>query len=180
MILGFSTKFPKGKGILSNTETHFPERVIRSLTIPEYKKMILFDLFYKTKHEDEWLSLSRFQNLSPKKHTIRIDKNNRWNIDREIDFFIGVRTKNMFRFAPKTKVVSIQSIEIFKVAYVDTPYTVKVNGKCYQVSIDGKCLLKSDIKALAVNDGFDTVLEFFEWFNEDFSGKIIHWTNLKY
>ena len=33
---------------------------------------------------------------------------------------------------------------------------------------------------LAINDGFESLKHFFEYFNEDFEGKIIHWTDLKY
>ena len=33
---------------------------------------------------------------------------------------------------------------------------------------------------LAVNDGFDGLKEFFQFFDRDFSGKIIHWTTQKY
>lgn len=36
------------------------------------------------------------------------------------------------------------------------------------------------VEVLAKNDGFSGVKEFFEWFSEDFKGKIIHWTDLKY
>lgn len=28
--------------------------------------------------------------------------------------------------------------------------------------------------------GFDSVKDFFRYFNKDFKGKIIHWTDLKY
>jgi hypothetical protein len=33
---------------------------------------------------------------------------------------------------------------------------------------------------LARNDGFDSVEDFFSFFPEDFKGKIIHWTDLRY
>lgn len=36
------------------------------------------------------------------------------------------------------------------------------------------------IEKIAINDGFDSVDDFFSWFKDDFTGKIIHWTNLKY
>ena len=36
------------------------------------------------------------------------------------------------------------------------------------------------MKDLARNDGFDSIQAFFEWFKEDFEGKIIHWTDLRY
>jgi hypothetical protein len=66
------------------------------------------------------------------------------------------------------------------VARVDTPYTYKVDNKTYQIVVDGNCLNKNISEQLAINDGFETVEHFFRWFNEDFSGKIIHWTDLRY
>jgi len=36
------------------------------------------------------------------------------------------------------------------------------------------------LKTLARNDGFESVDDFFKWFNADFQGKIIHWTDFKY
>ena len=48
------------------------------------------------------------------------------------------------------------------------------------VIIDGRYLNYDEIKILSLNDGFDSVQQFFKWFNKDFEGKIIHWTKLKY
>lgn len=33
---------------------------------------------------------------------------------------------------------------------------------------------------LAINDGFESIDDFFNYFNEDTTGKIIHWTDLEY
>lgn len=33
---------------------------------------------------------------------------------------------------------------------------------------------------LANNDGFDTTDDYFKWFNRDWRGSLIHWTDLKY
>lgn len=41
----------------------------------------------------------------------------------------------------------------------------------------------NDNKQIGFNQdkqGFDTIEEFFAYFNEDFVGKIIHWTDLRY
>jgi len=37
-----------------------------------------------------------------------------------------------------------------------------------------------EIERLAENDGFNTASDFLEWFDHDFTGKIIHWTDYKY
>lgn len=176
MILGFSTKFPKGKGILSGRKTLFPEKIIRSIQyLEEYKKMTLFDLLNEQKKEEDWIDISDFQDLKPKKHTIREDSKNRWKIGNVIDFFIDVRTKNMFRFAPKLAVKSIQSIEITYDEEICEAFAVEP-----VIFIDKKPIHLNDYDVLAENDGFKDSQEFCHWFNEDFKGKIIHWTNLKY
>lgn len=128
----------------------------------------------------------------PKLHTIREDKTNRWKAGMMIDFFINARTKNMFRFAPRVPVISIQKINIYRrddlpaslhigeKYIVDFPFEGEIYQLVYMIKIDDKWLSYDQIKELAKNDGFDTPEDFFAWFNKDFSGKIIHWTDLKY
>ena len=41
-------------------------------------------------------------------------------------------------------------------------------------------LKKEYNKTLAKNDGFENEEDFWQWFNEPFSGVIIHWTNFVY
>ena len=114
----------------------------------------------------------------PKLHTIREDKNDRWKVGNEIHFYINCRQPNMFLFAPVLPVVSTQKVEIKWIGFVsgDRPW-VKVDGKSiYTVDqIETHKMLE-----LAQNDGFDTVEAFFEYFNEEFKGKIIHWTDKRY
>jgi hypothetical protein len=40
--------------------------------------------------------------------------------------------------------------------------------------------LEQDLNKLSKNEGFNLVDDFFRFFNKDFEGKIIHWTNYKY
>lgn len=119
--------------------------------------------------------IGAFAEKHMKLHTIREDKNNRWKVGTNIDFFINARQKSMFRFAPVLPVVSIQNIEI--VYKFDLPVLFIDEIQFYNPHI------KSDIPRmllLANNDGFDSVDEFFHYFNKDFKGKIIHWTDIKY
>jgi hypothetical protein len=124
----------------------------------------------------------------PKLHTIREDKTNRWKAGVIIDFFINARTKKMFRFAPRISVVSTQKIEI-----VWTEWTPGTLLKLVSIYIDDECYVMNyekefnsskqrhqRIEKLAYNDGFDTIEDFLAYFNTDFSGKIIHWTDKKY
>ena len=107
-----------------------------------------------------------------KKHTMREDKHNRWKAGRVIHFATGVRTKfyNLFKIG---ECKSVQSIRI------DYDYIQSI-GHCVSVFIDDRSLHPDEIRILAKNDGFEDTSEFFDWFNKDFKGKIIHWTDLKY
>ena len=99
-------------------------------------------------------------------HTIRADKTSRWKAGNEIHFATGVRTADYDCFK-KGICVGVQKIQI---------------RRCYgeAVRIDGIGLSRGDIKNLAINDGFSDVDSFFQWFDTDFEGKIIHWTDFKY
>jgi len=100
-------------------------------------------------------------------HTIRVDKNNRWSMGRKIHFTINVRTKNQEVF----EVRRCESTQKIKIEYLNNWITVY---------IEGKLLSEKEIKQLALNDGFETMKDFRKWFNKDFDGKIIHWTDLRY
>ena len=98
-------------------------------------------------------------------HTFREDKNNRWKSGRVIHFATGVRTKNYHQFMVG-ECKSTQEIEIY-------PFTG-------EIVIDGKGISVNQLYEVARNDGFDQLQEFFNWFNQNFSGKIIHWTDYRY
>lgn len=117
----------------------------------------------------------------PKRHSIRADKKNRWKTGATIHFFINSRTKDMLHFAPRIPVISTQKIEIKEMIMTASEFCWKTESdKIYIVKVDDRKLRTEEIMKLAVNDGFDQVDDFFNWFSEDFVGKIIHWTDLKY
>ena len=153
MTLSFKQKFKNG------SKTYFVEKILKgleeklSLDIKEYKESF-------SNRFNEALELSK----PPKIHTIREDKKNRWRRGNKIHFVVNNRTKNRFQFAPILEAQSIQIIEIR-------------GGLIY---VDNKQLNESEINSLAINDGFKSVEDFFKWFQSDFTGKIIHWSNLKY
>jgi len=103
-----------------------------------------------------------------KKHTIRTDSKNRWKAGKNIHFVINNRTPERFQFAPLVICKSVQEISI------------KPDAETFRVKIDRHFLSDIQIENLAINDGFDSAEDFFAYFNKDFTGKIIHWTNLKY
>lgn len=127
--------------------------------------------------------------LPAKLHTIRRDEKDRWKEGRDIHMVIHNRTPNRFQFAPVVKCVSTQ---VFQIRWMEEEYAeVGLLYRQVQVTIgdyvniasffNGK-LYRSfpKLNELAINDGFESVEAFFEYFSEDFTGKIIHWTNLKY
>ncbi len=103
-----------------------------------------------------------------KRHTIRAGK--RWRPGMMIDFWINMRTKDQFRFAPRVPVVSVQDIEI-KHGFAKSHRQVIVNTWI---------MPNDEVEELAINDGFPDLESFFKWFDSDFEGQIIHWSDLKY
>lgn len=143
---------------------------------------------YRSQFGDNW---DCKPNLSPKIHTIRRDEHNRWKPGMDIHFVINSRTKDRFQFAPVIPCVSVQSIEIINAERygINDPGisyhgTTELYGETWHfaliVKIEGKDLNRQEVEALAVNDGFESVWDFFKYFNNDFKGKLIHWTNLRY
>jgi hypothetical protein len=112
----------------------------------------------------------------PKLHTIRRDEKNRWGAGCDIHFVINNRTSDRFQFAPVIKCVSVQEIKIIAISPFDGTNFKRTNF----ILIDDIVLAPSEMDKLAINDGFDCVEDFFAYFNKDFTGKIIHWTDLKY
>ena len=55
----------------------------------------------------------------------------------------------------------------------------------FRVSINGRELEEDEIEQLAFNDGFEAVEDFEDYFiaemeNDEYAGKILHWTDFKY
>lgn len=106
-----------------------------------------------------------------KKHTIRQDISNRWKPGMKIHHAHGVRTPNYDCFL-ENECISIQQIKIQRHPFSDE--------RLFRVWVDDKLLSANEILLLAKNDGFDSIDDFFKWFDKDFVGKIIHWTDFKY
>lgn len=179
MILPFSTQ-------MNGKPTYFVEKIWQSLNHFQLVNVEEFFKFLDQLEPKKMIDLKYLDNQFGHKdkgkcHTIREDKNDRWQPGTKIDFFINCRQKDMFRFAPVLPVVSIQEIEIKWISL-----TIPLGERRPWVRIDGKNIftiehfITDEMNQLALNDGFDTIEDFFAYFNEDFKGKIIHWTDLKY
>lgn len=110
-------------------------------------------------------------------HTIREDATDRWKEGNSIQCATGVRTKNYNCFK-RAECVSTQ--RIFMTYAYDDILDITIGDRYIH---DWK-----EKERLALNDGFPSWWEFFEWFadaieanpKKQFSGKIIHWTDLRY
>ncbi|GIZ10265.1 hypothetical protein FUMI01_29890 [Flavobacterium sp. UMI-01] len=133
-----------------------------------------------------------FQNTKPfhpKLHTIRLDEKDRWKTGTMIDFFINCRQKDMFRFAPRIPVVSVQEIFMTRRGSILEISIAKVDSYIGDDDFQLDAFQQGD---LALNDGFDDYNDFRNYFldiiekkgketgNYWFKGKIIHWTALRY
>lgn len=173
MTLSFSTK-------INGKPNYFVEKIWESffsehLGVTTAISNICNALRYKDQFGEYWDGYKEEHN--PKLHTIREDKSNRWGAGCDIHMVINNRTKDRFQFAPVIKCKLVQTI------------VIKHNSGKPSVYVDGKDIYEWDceiengypaLKKLAINDGFDSVEDFFAYFNKDFTGKIIHWTDLKY
>jgi len=168
MILGFKTK-------INGNPTYFVEKIVKGL-----KETGIAKKDDKTINDAvcyNFLNAEIYSVVLPKFHTIREDKKGRWKPGTMIDFYINTRTKDMFGFAPRVPVLSIQKITM-SYAWNDI----------INIWINGRELSPSERLELALNDGFDSWKDFFEFFypviksTEDnfWKGKLIHWTDKKY
>lgn len=170
MIAAFSTK-------IKEKETHFVSKIWSGLlknglaNIEEVKR---YEQIYRLRFFKE---LNIDLSANPKLHTLREDSKNRWKVRVMIDFFINCRKEDMFRFAPKLLVKGIQNVFITRNDFGKS--MVFIDGKLFYLE-DWSLEHKHKMLHFAQNDGFETTEDFFEYFDTDFNGKIIHWTNLKY
>jgi len=180
MTIGYSTHWPKTMpSEYASKPTYFVDKIwagliseLESINISDYEK---FTIAYKNQFESE---MSEYEGLliDPKLHTMREDKTDRWKVGMKIHPVINNRTKNRFQFTPLLEVKAIQKIEII--------YSNEALCDWYGVEpvlkIDDRILSVEEMEVIAKNDGFESAHHFCHWFKKDFTGKIIHWTDLKY
>ena len=156
--------------MMEGKPTFFPEKIIACLIqqgVDFYFNRVDYKGHYELAHP-----LDFAHNI--KAHTIRKDEKNKWSAGKLIHFTIFPRTKWRVHFAPVVPVVSIQAIEI---EYWKGQPIVFIDGEHFYNPIVG---IDNGMSELAINDGFATSDDFFRYFNCDFKGKIIHWTQLRY
>jgi len=117
-----------------------------------------------------------------KVHTIRRDVHARWKPGIKIQLAMNARTRFYTQFDEKV-CISVQDITIlYKNERGEVHFIIDNN---FLLGIWDRFAPENSINAEAItefvrNDGFDNVDEFLKWFKRDFTGRIIHWTEMRY
>ena len=181
MTIGFSQKNK------DNSPNFFVSKIIASFFRPEFQKIFPVGFYshladdFEAKFGKPFDGYGRLSDYPAKIHTIRRDENNRWKVGNKIHFVINNRTKDRFQFAPVLSVKKIQKIEVKYLSITKEPIDLNpmvwIDGYLF---FDAATGVDKGIELLARNDGFESVERFFDWFSDDFEGKIIHWTDFSY
>ncbi|EKR57158.1 hypothetical protein [Leptospira interrogans] len=108
-------------------------------------------------------------------HSIRRDEKDRWRSGRKIQMAYGVRTKYYECFASPL----CSGAEKIKIKWTGRDYKLPL-GSIPEIFIEGKKLSYEECEELSQNDGFESFSDFCIYFDHDFEGKIIHWTEKRY
>ena len=110
-------------------------------------------------------------------HTIRLDPHKRWKAGMTIHFATGVRTK-AYRQFHEAKCHSVQEIKMMR------------SQDDFIVLVDDRQINSLGIALLSIKDGFYKFEDFRDWFLpeppvyphdfEEYNGRIIHWTEIRY
>lgn len=108
-------------------------------------------------------------------HSLR--KGKRWKLGMKIHMCTGLRTSKYKQFNEGyddlERCRSVQEIKLV----AETEY---LND--YKIFVDGRELPVEEQIQLAHNDGFDSLVAFWQWFNNpaEYPNQIIHWTGKRY
>lgn len=177
MTLGFSTDWPKNMpDHMAAKPTFFVEKIWEGI----FQKGIQINANDFIEYGRKNLPKNYIVGTKiPKVHTLRQDSKDKWKLGMKIHPVINNRTKNRFQFAPELEVKGIQKIEISYHTINNWDGSIKSENSPL-IRIDGRVLCGLEAITLSQNDGFESLEQFLAWFKEDFTGKIIHWTDLKY
>lgn len=158
MTLGFSTH-------INENPTYFVEKILSGLH--GHQDFKGFNLSEKYN-----IDLDIVESCKDKITTIREDSNNRWKAGNKIHFVIFNRTPNRYQFYPVVKCTSIQEIWI-------SPFSKTF--RIWREELESWDKMSPEvIEQIAYNDGFNSLKDFWNYFDREFAGKIIHWTETKY
>lgn len=126
-----------------------------------------------------------------KKHTIRKDAHNRWEAENIIHFSTGFNKDDQFLKGICTGIqwITIERWSIPDRLPLEKQYYCEKRNKYYSIDVSEgmplNYLTEKEMEELAVNDGFDNLEQFFDWFDEyievnGWRGKLIHWSDIRY
>ena len=166
MILPFSHQ-------INGKQTFFAEKILKMYSLNEYDAGNTIDFWELSElNKNDKSQYKNYINYPAKLHTIRTDEKNRWKSGNKIHCVYHNRSKKQFQFCPTFHCKSVQKIEIVH-------NSVNLHGQT-AIYIDDKLISCEIQNQLIINDGFETIEDFSNWFKSDFVGKIIHFTDLHY
>lgn len=131
--------------------------------------------FFKEKILCGFLKDEQTKHFQPKLHTIRRKRSDinslakEWSVGENIQFCTSLISGGELPFGLETNCVLLQEISM-----------VWNDNKIPDIRIDGRILTSAEVHELAINDGFETLDDFLNYFATDFSGILVHWTTFKY
>ncbi|RYX86895.1 hypothetical protein EON73_02460 [bacterium] len=170
MNLGFSQE-------INGNPSNFIEKIWASIILNKLDginkvQYHAYAALYNNQFNENWDGF--MEEKKPKLHTIRSGK--RWKAGDLIHFVIDTSPTTYFQFAPVFKCYSVQDIEIRNVSGQKKRPIVYIEGREIQLLENHRSILPE----LAVNDGFESINDFFAYFNTDFTGQLVHWTEFNY
>ena len=160
--VSFMKQFPDGM------PTHFMEKILcrdTSMAAPGYEKYV--SEFLMTRPIDV--------KIAPKLHTIRKSAHLQKYVGKDVECFYWKDKPYQSKHQVWGK-VRIDGVQHIKIKWNDE--TGRENYPT--IHIDGKAISTNDYLRLSVNDGFENFTKFAQWFKEDFTGYIYHFTKLRY
>jgi len=197
MVLGFKQYFP-WKGEDGKPEpTNFREKILVGTG------NISGNLIRYARHSDVNQISSMITSVKPKIHTFREDTHNRWKAGMKVSMvYRGAGYKIIDHFNEGIPDLdTIKSIQKIKISCTQMPKKGGYNPELYwpKIEVDGKVIGdipktlvyrngeaqyittdKEPVVKLVQNDGFESITKFCMWFNKDWSGKILHFTDFRY
>jgi hypothetical protein len=193
MILPYSHKFNSKLPIIGDQPTDFLNKIWRGLIVNDLANYDQYDYLmqganqkFKDHEEKIFFNDNIKKSNTIKIHTMRKDITDFWQTNKSINSFYFTSRPHMTKIHPTLPVVNIQKIKIVHdlehvTVIIFSGTEISMMKKIIKV---GKNFLMPDhddsILKMAQNDGFLNLKQFFTFFNKDWEGKIIHWTNKMY
>ena len=172
-------QFPDKNPGLAKKKTYFVEKIWSALSsLPQYNAEMINKYFTSGlifEHYDFDMTIA--EKCNPKIHTMRRKSKREWKKGTAIHYKIWTGkpyVEPTFAFAPTIPCDGTEACSVIypKIKGDYLPYVEIGERMIFQGS--------DEMELLAMNDGFDSVEDFFLYFDESWDGEIIHWTPFRY